>query len=146
MWSITWLASVSPGRSAYPKVVRVHSNYVYKTCSMHQYDLVPLPPNFHHSSYFKPTNSKSKHLCYLPLCTVGASSTGYGPWCQWQWHLSSALMAAVKTSLSCNQYAFCTLLSVMQLPSALHTKRCCIMRVLLCNAAHKCTPLFSDVA
>jgi len=30
-------------------------------------------------------------------------------------------MAAVKTSLSCDQYAFCTLLSVMQLSSTLHT-------------------------
>jgi len=96
MWSITWLVSVSPGRSAYPKVVRAHSNYVYKTCSMHQYDLVPLPPNFHNSSYFKPTNRKSKHQYYLPLCTVGASSTGYGPWCQRRWRLSSALMAAAK--------------------------------------------------
>jgi len=46
---------------------------------MHQYDLVPLPPNFHHSSYFKPTNSKSKCLCYLLLHTVGASSTGADP-------------------------------------------------------------------
>jgi len=76
MWSITWLVSVSPGRSTYPKVVRAHSNYVYKTCSMHQYELVPLLPNFHHSSYFKPTNRKSEHQYYLPLCTVGASSTG----------------------------------------------------------------------
>jgi len=75
MWSITWLVLVSPSRSAYPKVVHAHSNYVYKTCSMHQYDLVPLPPNFHHSSYFEPTNSKSEHQYYLPLCTVGASST-----------------------------------------------------------------------
>jgi len=96
MWSITWLVSVSPGRSAYPKVVRAHSNYVYKTCSMHQYELVPLPPNFHNSSYFKPTNRKSECPYYLPLCTVGASSTGYGPWCQQRRRLSSALMAAAK--------------------------------------------------
>ena len=88
---------------------------------MHQYDLVPLPPNFHLSSYYEPTNSKSKHLCYLLLCTVGASSTGYGPWCQQRQHLSSTLMAAAKTSFSCNQYTFCTLLSVMQLPSTLRT-------------------------
>ena len=75
MWFITWLVSVSPGRSAYPKVVRAHSNYVYKTCSMHQYESVPLPPNFHPSSYFEPTKCKSEHQYYLPLCTVGASST-----------------------------------------------------------------------
>jgi len=42
---------------------------------MHQYDLVPLPPNFHNSSYFEPTNRKSERQYYLPLCTVGASST-----------------------------------------------------------------------
>ena len=30
-------------------------------------------------------------------------------------------MAAVRTSLSCDQYAFCTPLPAMQLPSALHT-------------------------
>ena len=75
MWSITWLVSVSPSRSAYPKVVRAHSNYVYKTCSMHQYEWVPLPPNFHPSSYFEPTKCKSECQYYLPLCTVGASST-----------------------------------------------------------------------
>jgi len=41
-------------RCASPKVVHVHFNYVYKTCSMHQYELVLLPPNFHLSSYFEP--------------------------------------------------------------------------------------------
>jgi len=59
-------------------MVHVHSNYVYKTCSMHQYESVLLPPNFHHSSYFKPTNSKSEHPSHLLLHTVGASSTN-GP-------------------------------------------------------------------
>ena len=42
---------------------------------MHQYELVPLPPNFHYSSYFEPANRKSERQYYLPLCTVGASST-----------------------------------------------------------------------
>jgi len=96
MWSITWLVSVTPGRSTYPKVVCAHSNYVYKTCSMHQYDLVPLPLNFHHSSYFEPTNSKSERQHYLPLCTVGASSTGYGPWCQQWWRLKQCLNGSSK--------------------------------------------------
>jgi len=60
MWLVTWLVSVSPGICASPKVVCVHSNYVYKTCSMHQYELVLLPPNFHLSSTYEPTNSKSE--------------------------------------------------------------------------------------
>ena len=42
---------------------------------MHQYDLVLLSPNFHHSSYFEPTNSKSEHQSHLLLHTVGSSST-----------------------------------------------------------------------
>jgi len=105
---------------------------------MHQYDLVPLPPNFHLSSYYEPTNSKSKCPCYLLLCTVGASSTGYGPWCQRWWCLSSALIAVVKTSLSCNQYAFCTLLSAMQLPSTFctsDTASCMYHSVMLLTSA-----------
>jgi len=148
MWLVMWLVSVSPGRSAYPEVVRVHSNYVYKMCSMHQYELVPLPPNFHLSSYYKPTNSKSKHPCYLLLCTVGASSTGYGPWCQQQQCLSSTLMAAAKTSFSCNQYAFCTLLSAMQLPSALHTSNAALCTyhsaMLLISAPHSLVMRLKD--
>jgi len=112
--SITWLVLVSPSRSAYPKVVCAHSNYVYKTCSMHQYNLVPLPPNFHHSSYFEPTNSKSEHQYYLPLCTVGASSTGYGPWCQWQWCLKQHLNGSSKRLV----------LVVISMLSAHHSQQC----------------------
>jgi len=55
---------------------------------MHQYDLVLLPSNFHHSSYFEPTNSKSECQSHLLLCTVGASSTqGYASVLDYEAHM-----------------------------------------------------------
>jgi len=42
---------------------------------MHQYDLVPFPSNFHLVATMNHTNCKSECQYYLPLYTVGASST-----------------------------------------------------------------------